>query len=161
MAPPSPVQISHKKDGRQRWPYRFHVSWPPPYPATGSDAGVQHLCFTFLNTHGFRKIFIDKGGSIKQHHCPFIMLIHADLFRCKIVLKIGRRPREKIAAPLQENLFLFEKSNLSTLFVYKSESLMLLLWVDVWLFNGSLENCFMCGYIPLGYVFVFRFRPPF
>ena len=28
--PPSPVEISHKKDGRQRWPYRFHVSWPPP-----------------------------------------------------------------------------------------------------------------------------------
>ena len=89
------------------------------------------------------------------------MIIYVDLFRCKIVLKIGRRPREKIAAPLQENLFLFEKSNLSTLFVYKSESLILLLWVDVWLFNGGLENCFMCGYIPLGYVFVFRFRPPF
>ena len=28
--PPSPVEISHKKDGRQRWPHRFHVSWPPP-----------------------------------------------------------------------------------------------------------------------------------
>ena len=30
--PPSPVQISHKKDGRQRRPHRkrFHVSWPPP-----------------------------------------------------------------------------------------------------------------------------------
>ena len=28
--PPSPVKISHKKDGRQRWPHRFHVSWPPP-----------------------------------------------------------------------------------------------------------------------------------
>ena len=27
--PPSPVQTSHKKDGRQRWPHRFHVSWPP------------------------------------------------------------------------------------------------------------------------------------
>ena len=38
MAPPSPVEISHKKDLRQRRPHRFHVSCPP-YPATGSDAG--------------------------------------------------------------------------------------------------------------------------
>ena len=30
MAPnPSPVKISHKKDGRQRQPHRFHVSCPP------------------------------------------------------------------------------------------------------------------------------------
>ena len=36
--PPSPVQISHKKDGRQRRPHRFHVSWLAPYPAAGSDA---------------------------------------------------------------------------------------------------------------------------
>ena len=26
MPPPDPVKISHKKDGRQRWPHRFHVS---------------------------------------------------------------------------------------------------------------------------------------
>ena len=36
MAPPSPVKIGHKKDGRQRRPHRFHVSRPPPYPAAGS-----------------------------------------------------------------------------------------------------------------------------
>ena len=36
---PSPVQTSHKKDGHQRRPHRFHVSWPP-YPAAGSDAGT-------------------------------------------------------------------------------------------------------------------------
>ena len=30
MAPPSPVEISHKKDGRQRRSHRFHVSGPPP-----------------------------------------------------------------------------------------------------------------------------------
>ena len=30
--PPGPVKISHKKDGRQRRPYRFHVSRPPPLP---------------------------------------------------------------------------------------------------------------------------------
>ena len=30
MAPPSPVETSHKKDGRQRRPHRFHVSCPPP-----------------------------------------------------------------------------------------------------------------------------------
>ena len=35
--PPSPVQTSHKKDGHQKRPHRFHVSCPP-YPATGSDA---------------------------------------------------------------------------------------------------------------------------
>ena len=34
--PPGPVKIGHKKDGCQRRPHRFHVSRPPPYPATGS-----------------------------------------------------------------------------------------------------------------------------
>ena len=37
MPPPSgPVKISHKKDGCQRRPHRFHVSRPLPYPAAGS-----------------------------------------------------------------------------------------------------------------------------
>ena len=36
MAPPDPVKISHKKDGRQTWPHRFHVSRSPSYPAAGS-----------------------------------------------------------------------------------------------------------------------------
>ena len=27
--PPGPAKISHKKDGHQRWPYRFRVSRPP------------------------------------------------------------------------------------------------------------------------------------
>ena len=36
--PPGPVKTSHKKDGHQRRLHRFHVSWPPPYPAAGSDA---------------------------------------------------------------------------------------------------------------------------
>ena len=30
MAHPGPVKISHKKEGRQRWLHRFHVSRPPP-----------------------------------------------------------------------------------------------------------------------------------
>ena len=30
MAPPGPVKIGHKKDGRQRQPHRFHVSRAPP-----------------------------------------------------------------------------------------------------------------------------------
>ena len=34
MAPPGPVKIGHKKDGRQRRPHRFHVSRPPPLPLT-------------------------------------------------------------------------------------------------------------------------------
>ena len=29
---PQPVEISQKKDGHQRWPHRFHVSWPPTQP---------------------------------------------------------------------------------------------------------------------------------
>ena len=29
----APVKISHKKDGHERWPHRFHVSWFPPPPA--------------------------------------------------------------------------------------------------------------------------------
>ena len=37
MVSPSPVKISHKKDGCQKWPHRFHVSCPPPpHPAAGS-----------------------------------------------------------------------------------------------------------------------------
>ena len=37
-APPVPVKISYKKDGYQRRPDRFHVSWPPCL-ATGSATG--------------------------------------------------------------------------------------------------------------------------
>ena len=29
MAPPGPVKVGHKKDGRRRRPHRFHVSRPP------------------------------------------------------------------------------------------------------------------------------------
>ena len=36
--PPGLVNISHKKDGRQRRLHRFFVSWPP-YPAAGSATG--------------------------------------------------------------------------------------------------------------------------
>ena len=30
--PPGPVKISHKKDGRQGRPHKFHVSRPPTLP---------------------------------------------------------------------------------------------------------------------------------
>ena len=43
MAPPGPVKIGHKKDGRRRQPHRFHVSRPPPYPAAGSATGNRQL----------------------------------------------------------------------------------------------------------------------
>ena len=38
---PGPEKISHKKDGHQRRPHRFHVSRPPLYPAAGSAS----VCF--------------------------------------------------------------------------------------------------------------------
>ena len=38
--PPGPVKIGHKKDGCRRWPHRFHVSRPPPYPAAGSATAL-------------------------------------------------------------------------------------------------------------------------
>ena len=38
--PPRPVKISHKKDGHQRRPHRFHISRPPSYPATGSATEI-------------------------------------------------------------------------------------------------------------------------
>ena len=44
MPPPSPVQISHKKDDRQRRPHRFHVSWPPP-PTWPLDPMLAHAPF--------------------------------------------------------------------------------------------------------------------
>ena len=37
--PPGPVKISHKKDGCQRQPHRFHVSSPPPPPPPHPAAG--------------------------------------------------------------------------------------------------------------------------
>ena len=40
MAPPGPVKIGHKKDGRRRRPHRCLVSRPPPYPAAGSASGI-------------------------------------------------------------------------------------------------------------------------
>ena len=36
MAPFGPVKINHKKDGHQRRPHRFHVSWPPSHLTAGS-----------------------------------------------------------------------------------------------------------------------------
>ena len=47
MAPPGPVKIGHKKDGRQRRPHRFHVSRPPPYPAAGSATVTITFYFVF------------------------------------------------------------------------------------------------------------------
>ena len=48
MAPPGPVKIDHKKDGRQRRPHRFHVSRPPPpYPAAGTATGTATLLCHF------------------------------------------------------------------------------------------------------------------
>ena len=56
MVPPGPV--GHKKDGRQRRPHRFHVSRPPPYPATGSatelysgDHDNNKYCVKFCRLH--------------------------------------------------------------------------------------------------------------
>ena len=60
MAPSSPVQISHKKDGRQRRPHRFHVSCPSPYPATGSDAEEPN--FYCEGKHVMRSIMRLKCG---------------------------------------------------------------------------------------------------
>ena len=39
----APLKISHKKDGRQRWPHRFHVSRPPPYRAAGSATAISEI----------------------------------------------------------------------------------------------------------------------
>ena len=40
LPPPSPVKISHKKDGCRRQPHGFHVSRPLPYPVAGSATGL-------------------------------------------------------------------------------------------------------------------------
>ena len=53
--PPGPVKISHKKDGRQRRPHRFHVS-RPPLP----DRWIRYCINTVVNTnedHRFKDIF--------------------------------------------------------------------------------------------------------
>ena len=50
-APPGPIIISHKKDGRQRRLHRFHVS-RPPYPAAGSATVIQFAyCFPRHKLH--------------------------------------------------------------------------------------------------------------
>ena len=65
--PPGPVKIGHKKDGRRRWPHRFHVSRTPPYPAAGSATAVCHFrCSMFLwmdTIHSMWRIqyFPDRG----------------------------------------------------------------------------------------------------
>ena len=47
---PGPMKIGHKKDGRQRWPHRFHVSRPPPpYPAAGSAIVTCHTSWFMDN----------------------------------------------------------------------------------------------------------------
>ena len=40
---PSPVKISHKKDGCQRQLHRFHVSRPPSYLVAGSATDLTSL----------------------------------------------------------------------------------------------------------------------
>ena len=53
--PPGPVKIGHKKDGRQRRPHRFHVSWPPPYPAAGSATESLYVVNKYLCQTGRRQ----------------------------------------------------------------------------------------------------------
>ena len=49
MPPPSPVKISHKKDGRRIQPHRFHVFRPPPTrlldPLLQHQATTGKLCY--------------------------------------------------------------------------------------------------------------------
>ena len=42
--PPGPVKISHKKDGHQRQPHRFHASRPPPLYPTARSATDYVIC---------------------------------------------------------------------------------------------------------------------
>ena len=44
--PPSPVKISHTKDGHQRQLRRFHVSCPSPHPTAGSAITVENIIMT-------------------------------------------------------------------------------------------------------------------
>ena len=56
---PGPVKISHKKDGCLRRPHRFHVSRPPPYPATGSATvtkATAPLCLLGISFQNFNQI---------------------------------------------------------------------------------------------------------
>ena len=58
--PPGPVKTSHKKDGRQRRPHRFHVSWPPP--TRPLDPMLCSLQVGFGPIH----IFLIGNGKIKK-----------------------------------------------------------------------------------------------
>ena len=51
MPPLRPVKISHKKDGSQRRPHRFHVSCHP-HPAAGSDAVFDINMITIVSKIG-------------------------------------------------------------------------------------------------------------
>ena len=44
-APPSPVQISHKEDGRQRRSHGFHVSCPPPPGRCDPMLSTHLICY--------------------------------------------------------------------------------------------------------------------
>ena len=62
MASPSPVQTSHKKDGRQRRPHRFHVSCPP-HPTAGSDADPGIFSIGLLSPY-YKKLYTLKTKEV-------------------------------------------------------------------------------------------------
>ena len=58
MVPPSPVEISHEKDGHQRQPHRFPVSWPP-LPSHWIRCWFELVC-------GWVDWWIDGYGHVKS-----------------------------------------------------------------------------------------------
>ena len=40
QTPPRPVKISHKKDGDQRQPHKFRVSWPSPFGHSETNMSI-------------------------------------------------------------------------------------------------------------------------
>ena len=82
MPPPYPVTISHKKDGCQRRPHKFHIS-RPPYPATESATGplpsqvldpsfehriVLQVSWNQKKEENFASFYAEQNMSIKLNH---------------------------------------------------------------------------------------------
>ena len=81
------VKLSHKKDGRQRRPHRFHVSWHLPYSATGSALWGQFADSEFsvkdrvqsqecskVNYLSHNNVYLQQFLFVNKHYCKYILL---------------------------------------------------------------------------------------
>ena len=110
--PPGPVQTSHKKDGRQRRQHRFHVSCPPPYPASGSDAGFRAAWDKQHEIHAvlFGCLTLCLQGSPLSPPSPYQISYWSDI--SEILVLFIDQLMSNLGTKTTQNMYDFEKSHL-------------------------------------------------